>query len=239
MTIHGAIFESTQLKQDSPAERKNNVHGHNKLSKEGTVQHNDATTGENAGCGTSVRSGAASARQKRSMKRLQDHQERSHRLQDFQKAKRQQQLLRVWAGWKQQAAAAITSAQALINAPSIECMTAEIGERVDHKRARDRVDAPDLPELSYETDEELQLEYFMQQQMQPTLLPPSQPPLLPPQLPPSDAAINAARLRRLRSCLPLSLTATIGRALGQAGLDHPLLAWRRQAHGQADANEPG
>ena len=67
VTIHGAIFESTQLKQDSPDERKKNVHGHNKLSKEGTVQHDDATTGENAGRGTSVRSGAASARQKRSM----------------------------------------------------------------------------------------------------------------------------------------------------------------------------
>ena len=53
VTIHGAIFESTQLKQDSPDERKKNVHVHNKLSKEGTVQHDDATTGEHAGRGTS------------------------------------------------------------------------------------------------------------------------------------------------------------------------------------------
>eukprot|EP00966_Prymnesium_polylepis_P100184 2320723-Prymnesium_polylepis.1 len=55
-------------------------------------------------------------------------------------------------------------------------MAAEIGERVDHKRARDRADAPVLPELSYEMYDESQLEYLMQQQMQPTLLPPSSPP---------------------------------------------------------------
>ena len=120
----------------------------------------------------------------------------------------------MWAGWKQQAAAAITSAQALINAPSIECMTAEIGERVDHKRARDRVDAPDLPELSYETDDELQLESLMQQQMQPMLLPPSPPPLLPPQLPLSEAAIDTAPAAASAAA---TLTATLGRALGQAG----------------------
>jgi len=135
----------------------------------------------------------------------------------------------VWAGWKQQAAAAITSAQALVNAPSIECMTAEIGERVDHKRARDRVDAPDLPELSYETDDELQLESLMQQQMQPMLLPPSPPPLLPPQLSPSDAAINAAPPPQLPPSPPPSAepSAKPGRQ-----------AWRRQENGQADANEP-
>ena len=127
-----------------------------------------------------MRSDAACARQKRSARRLQDYKERLQRLQDCQKAKRQQLLLRVWAGWKQQVAAAITSAQALIDEPNLGRMIAEIGERSDHKRARDRVDAPALPELSYETDDELQLESLMQQQMQPTLLPPSPPLLLPP-----------------------------------------------------------
>eukprot|EP00966_Prymnesium_polylepis_P237105 5483978-Prymnesium_polylepis.1 len=37
VTILGAVFECPVLQQGSPAERKDNVHGHNKLSKEGTA----------------------------------------------------------------------------------------------------------------------------------------------------------------------------------------------------------